>query len=82
MSDAFLNFGNLSLEDNILKFDFLCWFVYQSVLCYWYVLSVLYIFANVTCNFGHSFAFDVPTLWNDLPDDVRSAPTLPVPGKT
>ena len=27
-------------------------------------------------HFGHSLAFDAPTLWNDLPDDVRSAPTL------
>ena len=26
--------------------------------------------------FSHSFAFDAPTLWNDLPDDVRSAPNL------
>ena len=26
--------------------------------------------------FGHSFAFDAPTLWNDLPDDVNSAQTL------
>ena len=25
---------------------------------------------------GHSFAFDAPTIWNDLPDEVRSAPTL------
>ena len=27
-------------------------------------------------NFGHSFAFDAPTVWNHLPDEVRSAPTL------
>ena len=27
-------------------------------------------------HFGHSFAFDAPTLWNDLPEDVHSAPTL------
>ena len=27
-------------------------------------------------HFGHSFAFDAPTLWNDMPDDVRSAPYL------
>ena len=27
-------------------------------------------------HFGHSFAFDALTLWNNLPDDVRSAPTL------
>ena len=24
----------------------------------------------------HSFDFDAPTVWNDLPDEVRSAPTL------
>ena len=27
-------------------------------------------------HFGHSFAFDVPTIWNHLPNEVRSAPTL------
>ena len=27
-------------------------------------------------HFGHSFAFDAPTLWNDLPDDICSALTL------
>ena len=26
--------------------------------------------------FGHSFAFDAPTLWNSLPDDVRGSLTL------
>ena len=26
--------------------------------------------------FDHSFAFDAPTVWNDLPDDICSAPTL------
>ena len=26
--------------------------------------------------FGHSFTFDTPTLWNSLPDDVRGSPTL------
>ena len=31
-------------------------------------------------HFGHSFAFDVPTLWNDLPDDVLLQ-LLPVSGK-
>ena len=25
-------------------------------------------------HFGHSFAFDAPMVWNDLPDEVRSAP--------
>ena len=27
-------------------------------------------------HFGRSFVFDAPTVWNDLPDDVHSAPTL------
>ena len=27
-------------------------------------------------HFGHSFAFDAPTVWNHLPNEVRSAPTL------
>ena len=27
-------------------------------------------------HFGHSLAFDAPTVWNHLPDEVRSAPTL------
>ena len=26
--------------------------------------------------FGLSFNFDVPTLWNDLPNDVRHSPSL------
>ena len=27
-------------------------------------------------HFGHSFAFDAATVWNHLPDEVHSAPTL------
>ena len=27
-------------------------------------------------SFGHSFAFDAPTLWNSLPDDVHGSATL------
>ena len=27
-------------------------------------------------HFGHSFAFDAPTVWNHLPNEIRSAPTL------
>ena len=27
-------------------------------------------------HFGHSFAFDAPTVWNDLPDQIHSAPSL------
>ena len=26
--------------------------------------------------FGYSFAFDAPTLWNALPDNIRAAPSL------
>ena len=38
--------------------------------------SILPICTQIKKHFGHSFAFDAPTLWNDLPDDVCSAPTL------
>ena len=27
-------------------------------------------------HFGHSFAYDVPRIWNDLPGDVRSSTSL------
>ena len=27
-------------------------------------------------HFGHSFAFDAATVWNDLPDDICCAPTF------
>ena len=27
-------------------------------------------------HFGHSFAFDAPKIWNDLPQDVRSATSV------
>ena len=27
-------------------------------------------------HFGHSFAFDAPNIWNDLPQDVRSATSV------
>ena len=26
--------------------------------------------------FGHSFAFDAPTVWNALPDEIRAPPSL------
>ena len=29
-----------------------------------------------TKNFGLSFAYDAPKIWNDLPDDVHSATSL------
>ena len=27
-------------------------------------------------HFGHSFAFEAPKIWNELPDDVRSATSV------
>ena len=35
-------------------------------------LNFTHLYTNRKKHFGHSFAFDAPTLWNDLPDDVRS----------
>ena len=32
-------------------------------------------------NFGHSFAFDAPKIWNELPHDVRSATSVASFGK-
>ena len=29
-----------------------------------------------TKQFGFSFAFDAPTLWNSLPEDIRASPTI------
>ena len=29
-----------------------------------------------TKQFGFSFAFDVPTVWNSLPEDIRASPTI------
>ena len=31
---------------------------------------------NICKHFGLSFAYDAPKIWNDLPDDVRSATSL------
>ena len=42
----------------------------------WRFLNSTHLYTNKKKHLGHSFAFDAPTLWNDLPDDVRSAPTL------
>ena len=33
-------------------------------------------YLHIKKRFGHSFAFDAPTVWNDFPEDVCSAPTL------
>ena len=32
--------------------------------------------AKLMVHFGLSFAYDAPKIWNDLPDDVRSATSL------
>ena len=29
--------------------------------------------------FGYSFAFDAPTVWNALPEEIRVSPSLPLP---
>ena len=29
-----------------------------------------------TTQFGFSFAFDAPTVWNSLPEDIRASPTI------
>ena len=42
----------------------------------WRFLNSTLLYTNKKNHFGHRFAFDAPTLWNDLPDDVRSAPIL------
>ena len=39
-------------------------------------LNITHLYTNLKKHFGHTFAFDAPTVWNDLPDDVLSAPTL------
>ena len=42
----------------------------------WRFLNIKHLYTNPKKHFGHSFAFDAPIVWNDLPDDVHSAPTL------
>ena len=41
----------------------------------WRFLNSVHLYINPK-HFGHSFAFDAPTVWNDLPDEVCCAPTL------
>ena len=41
----------------------------------WRFLNSSHLYTNKK-HFGHSFAFDASALWNDLPDDECSAPTL------
>ena len=33
-------------------------------------------FHKSTKQFGFSFAFDAPTAWNSLPEDIRASPTI------
>ena len=33
-------------------------------------------------HFGHSFAFDAPNIWNELPNDVHCKHQLPLSGKS
>ena len=40
----------------------------------WRFLNSVHLYINP--KIGHSFAFDAPTVWNHLPNEVRSAPTL------
>ena len=42
--------------------------------------SVLSIFVQSKEQFGHSFAIDVLTVWNELPDDVHSSSSVPSSG--
>ena len=42
----------------------------------WRFLNTTHEYTNKKTHFGHSFAFDAPTLWNNLPADVRSPPNL------
>ena len=42
----------------------------------WRFLNSVHLYINKKNHFGHSFAFDSPKVWNNLPDEVRSAPTL------
>ena len=41
----------------------------------WGFLNSVHLYINKK-HFGHSFAFDDPMVWNHLPDEIRSAPTL------
>ena len=42
----------------------------------WKFLNYIHLYKNKKKHLGHNFAFDAPTFWNDLPDEVCSAPTL------
>ena len=42
---------------------------------YWRFLNSIHLYI-IEKNFGRSFAFDAPTVWNDLPYEVCSVPPL------
>ena len=42
----------------------------------WRFLNTIHQYTNKKKHFSHSFAFDAPTFWNDLTDDVCSATNL------
>ena len=42
----------------------------------WRFLNSVHLYMNKKKHLGHSFAFDAPTVRNDLLDEVHSAPTL------
>ena len=40
------------------------------------VSSMIQAHSGAVKQFSFSFAFDAPTLWNDLPDEVCACPTI------
>ena len=38
--------------------------------------NLVYKFIHTGCPTGFSFAFDAPTVWNSLPEDIRASPTV------
>ena len=39
-------------------------------------LIIIIIIGSTTKQFGFSFAFDAPTVWNSFPEDIRASPTI------
>ena len=48
----------------------------QSVANFFNVPKFQPTFHKSTRQFGFSFAFDAPTVWNSLPEDIRASPTI------
>ena len=69
----FIIFGSCSVQ--AIRFSPPCQsfgkFIYQSVIVKNF--GVLFDANFSKIHFGHSFAFDTPTVWNDLPEHVCSA---------